>query len=37
MTLTIRMGLPDMAAFDAALAAKARAGTLGRGEAALFK
>ena len=37
MTLTVRMGLPDMAALNAALAAKARAGTLGRDEAALFK
>ena len=37
MTFTIRMGLPDMAAFNDALTAKARAGTLDRDETALFK
>ncbi len=37
MTFTIRMGVPDMAAFNDALTAKARAGTLDRDEATLFK
>lgn len=36
MTFAIRMGVPDMAAFNDALTAKARAGTLGFDEEALF-
>lgn len=37
MTFTIRMGIPDMAAFNDALTARARTGTLDRDETALFK
>ena len=37
MTFTIRMGVPDMAAFNDEITAKARAGTLDRDEKALFK
>lgn len=37
MTFTIRMGVPDMAAFNDGITAKARAGTLDRDEKVLFK
>ena len=37
MTFSIRMGLPDMATFNDEITAKARAGTLGADEKALFK
>ena len=37
MRFSVRMGLPDMAAFNDEITAKARAGTLGAGEKALFK
>ena len=37
MTFTIRMGVPEMAAFNDELTEKARAGTLGSDEKALFK
>ena len=37
MTFTIRMGLPDMAAFNDEITAKARAGTLSAEEKVLFK
>ena len=36
MTFTVRMGVPDMAAFNDGITAKARAGTLDRDERALF-
>ena len=37
MTFEIRMGVPEMAAFNDGITAKARAGTLDRVERALFK
>ena len=36
MTFAVRMGVPDMAAFNDEITAKARAGTLDRDERALF-